>query len=197
MEGDSLAVDLRTVLLRYFRTCDGGKCNDDRRRKRKSAENAASIFAISASDCVVDGGDESFMREKRQKNQKYDGSMTVEASIVMSVVILSLASLIRYAYTVHDTVTGGMILEETIERVRNNVDKKKTPDMFEAEGTRMGNPRLFLGEYTIGLKTGITGITGDASAGDWHLSMERTDFQPATFLRKQDATKKIMDRLED
>lgn len=59
--------------------------------------------------------------------------MTVEASIVMSVVILSLASLIRYAYTVHDTVTGSMILEETIERVRNNVDKKKTPDMFEAE----------------------------------------------------------------
>ena len=197
MEGDSLAVDLRTVLLRYFRTCDGGKCNDDRRQKRESAENAASIFAISASDCVVDGGDESFMREKRQKNQKYDGSMTVEASIVMSVVILSLASLIRYAYTVHDTVTGSMILEETIERVRNNVDKKKTPDMFEAEGTRMGNPRLFLGEYTIGLKTGITGITGDASAGDWHLSMERTDFQPATFLRKQDAAKKIMDRLED
>ena len=90
--------------------------------------------------------------------------MTVEASIVMSVVILSLASLIRYAYTVHDTVTGGMI---------------------------------FLGEYAIGLKTGITGITGDASAGDWHLSMERTDFQPATFLRKQDAAKKIMDRLED
>ena len=40
--------------------------------------------------------------------------MTVEASIVMSVVILSLASLIRYAYTVHDTVTGSMILEETI-----------------------------------------------------------------------------------
>ena len=33
--------------------------------------------------------------------------MTVEASIVMSVVILSLASLIRWhAYTVHDTVTG-------------------------------------------------------------------------------------------
>ena len=59
----------------------------------------------------MDGGDESFMREKRQKNQKYDGSMTVEASIVMSVGILSLASLIRYAYTVHDTVTGGMILE--------------------------------------------------------------------------------------
>ena len=51
--------------------------------------------------------------------------MTVEASIVLSVVILSLASLIRYAYTVHDTVTGSMILEETIERVRNNVDKKK------------------------------------------------------------------------
>ncbi len=72
-------------------------------------------FAISASDCVVDGGDESFYEEKRQKNQKYDGSMTVEASIVMSVVILSLASLIRYAYTVHDTVTGSMILEETIE----------------------------------------------------------------------------------
>ena len=68
--------------------------------------------------------------------------------------------------------------------------------MFEAEGTRM-EIRDFSWRVTIGLKTGITGITGDASAGDWHLSMERTDFQPATFLRKQDAAKKIMDRLED
>lgn len=70
MEGDSLAVDFRTVLLRYFRTCDGGKCNDDRRRKREICGKYGFHFAISASDCVVDGGDESFIEGKKAKESK-------------------------------------------------------------------------------------------------------------------------------
>ena len=106
MEGDSLAVDLPDSSLRYFRTCDGGKCNDDRRRKRESAENAASILPFLLPTALWMAVMREFYEGKKAKESKYDGSMTVEASIVMSVVILSLASLIRYAYTVHDTVTG-------------------------------------------------------------------------------------------
>lgn len=81
--------------------------------------------------------------------RNYSASITVEASMVLSVVLLSMAAFIRYAYTVHDMVTGSMILEETLERARNNVDEKKKTDSFEQEGSLMGNPRLYLGTYEI------------------------------------------------
>ena len=38
---------------------------------------------------------------------------------------------------------------------------------------------------------------GDASAGDWSLHMERADIHPETFLRQQDALRKIKDRIDD
>ena len=126
--------------------------------------------------------------------RNYSASITVEASMVLSVVLLSMAAFIRYAYTVHDMVTGSMILEETLERARNNVDEKKKTDSFEQEGSLMGNPRLYLGTYEIHLKVGA--LT-DASAGDWSLHMERADIHPETFLRQQDALRKIKDRIDD
>ena len=98
--------------------------------------------------------------------RNYSASITVEASMVLSVVLLSMAAFIRYAYTVHDMVTGSMILEETLERARNNVDEKKKTDSFEQEGSLMGNPRLYLGTYEIHLKVGALTAEGDASAGD-------------------------------
>lgn len=94
------------------------------------------------------------MRKTTCIKKYYSASITVEASIILSVVLLSLAAFIRYAYTVHDTVTGSMILEETLERARNNVNEKKTIDSFEQEGSQMGNPRLYLGAYELHLNLG-------------------------------------------
>lgn len=128
------------------------------------------------------------MRKTTCIKKYYSASITVEASIILSVVLLSLTAFIRYAYTVHDTVTGSMILEETLERARNNVNEKKTIDSFEQEGSQMGNPRLYLGALTA---------EGDAAAGDWSLHIERADIHPETFLRQQDALKKIKDRIDD
>lgn len=137
------------------------------------------------------------MRKKIHIGRNYSASITVEASIVLSVVLLSLAAFIQYAYTVHDTVTGSMILEETLERARNNVDEKKTLYSFAQEGSQMGNPRLYLGAYEIHLDLGTLTAEGDASAGDWSIHMERADIHPETFLRQQDALRKIKDRIDD
>lgn len=117
--------------------------------------------------------------------------------VKITVVLLSLAAFIRYAYTVHDAVTGSMILEETLERARNNVNEKKTIDSFEQEGSQMGNPRLYLGAYELHLNLGALSAEGDAAAGDWSLHIERADIHPETFLRQQDALKKIKDRIDD
>lgn len=137
------------------------------------------------------------MKRLFYEKKRYDGSITIEASLVLSILLLSLASMIRYAYTIHDTVTGSMILEETIERARNRADKTKQAEMFAKEGSALGNPRLYLGTYEIQLKEGILGIQGDAKAGEWSLHMERAGFYPEEFLRQQDALKKIKDRIED
>jgi len=137
------------------------------------------------------------MRKTTCIKKYYSASITVEASIILSVVLLSLAAFIRYAYTVHDTVTGSMILEETLERARNNVNEKKTIDSFEQEGSQMGNPRLYLGAYELHLNLGALTAEGDAAAGDWSLHIERADIHPETFLRQQDALKKIKDRIDD
>ena len=137
------------------------------------------------------------MRKTTCIKKYYSASITVEASIILSVVLLSLAAFIRYAYTVHDTVTGSMILEETLERARNNVNEKKTIDSFEQEGSQMGNPRLYLGAYELHLNLGALSAEGDAAAGDWSLHIERADIHPETFLRQQDALKKIKDRIDD
>lgn len=137
------------------------------------------------------------MRKMTCIKKYYSASITVEASMILSVVLLSLAAFIRYAYTVHDMVTGSMILEETLERARNNVNEKKTIDSFEQEGCHIGNPRLYLGAYEVHLKLGALTAEGDAAAGDWSLHIERADIHPETFLRQQDALKKIKDRIDD
>jgi len=107
------------------------------------------------------------MRKTTCIKKYYSASITVEASIILSVVLLSLAAFIRYAYTVHDTVTGSM------------------------------NPRLYLGAYELHLNLGALTAEGDAAAGDWSLHIERADIHPETFLRQQDALKKIKDRIDD
>lgn len=82
------------------------------------------------------------MRKTTCIKKYYSASITVEASIILSVVLLSLAAFIRYAYTVHDTVTGSMILEETLERARNNVNEKKTIDSLNRREARWGPKAL-------------------------------------------------------
>jgi len=137
------------------------------------------------------------MKYKTTRKRRYAASMTVETALILSAVLLFLAAFIRHAYRIHDTVTGSMILEETIERARNNVDVERTEEQFAVEGSRMGNPRLCLGVYEIALKQESGSLKGYAKAGDWRLQLERTDIHPETFLRQQDALKKIKDRIEN
>ena len=189
-------IDLRADLLWNIRACHDGR-RADRSWKGKYQEIAAAVFAVSFAGGALDDIDEDDMRRKVCIKRYYNASITVEASVILSVVLLSLAAFIRYAYTVHDMVTGSMILEETLERARNNVNEKKTLDSFEQEGSRAGNPRLYLGAYEVRLKLGAMTAEGDASAGDWSFHMERADIHPETFLRQQDALRKIKDRIDD
>lgn len=110
--------------LRNIWACDNGR-RTDRNWKGKYPKTAAAVFAVSFTCVTVDGAYEDDMRKTTCIKKYYSASITVEASIILSVVLLSLAAFIRYAYTVHDTVTGSMILEETLERPEITSMRKK------------------------------------------------------------------------
>lgn len=106
---------------------------------------------------------------------------------MLGIVFLTLAAIIKEAYTLHDTVTGSMILEETLTEAGYNHDEEKDETYFAGRGEERGNPRLWLGAYGVELKIGDGKAVGNAAAGDWNVRMEFQRFRPELFLRRIEA----------
>ena len=124
-------IDLRADFLRNIWACDNGR-RTDRNWKGKYPKTAAAVFAVSFTCVTVDGAYEDDMRKTTCIKKYYSASITVEASIILSVVLLSLAAFIRYAYTVHDAVTGSMILERCYaQNMGGGTYKSNLPDNLE------------------------------------------------------------------
>lgn len=136
-----------------------------------------SVPAVSPSGGIMD-------HVCRKVKKQYAASFSVEAAMVLGVVLLTFGSVIRHAYRLHDTVTGAMILEETLIGARYCREETVPLDTFEERGTRLGNPRIWLGEYRISLVEQGTKVSGTAEAGDWNCEMEMKKSQPAELLRK-------------
>lgn len=123
------------------------------------------------------GGAAAFMKKKGM-----EGSYTLEAAIVVSVVILSLWTMIHRAYQLHDQVTGNMILHEAVELSVHGEE----PDF--SERARSGSEALD-GLFTfhgsdMELKQKGDTIEGRASCGEWSRQIIIKDYCPQGFLRK-------------
>jgi len=116
---------------------------------------------------------------------------------VLGVVFLTMAAVIKKAYVLHDTVTGSMILAETMEKAAGSHDKEKDENYFKGYGEERGNPRLWLGRYGIELNMGEREIKGSAEAGEWKLGMEIKRFRPEVFLRRIEALKEMKNGQDD
>ena len=121
------------------------------------------------------------------EEERYPASFTVEAAMVLGIVFLTIGALIKEAYILHDTVTGSMILEEMMEKVRYCKDGSENVKYYEQNGEKLGSPRLWLGDYDLHLRINERTIEGKARAGKWVLHMEMKSFEPAVFLRRTEA----------
>ena len=139
----------------------------------KKERNDAALSSIFAS-----GG--------RLASVRLRASFTIEATLVLGVVFMSIAVVIQYAYTEHDKVTGNMILQEMLVRARADLQEEHSEDYFEEMGRQLGNPRLWMGEYEIEISRERNTVTGKASAGEWNKEIEIELFQPSAFLRMSD-----------
>ena len=61
------------------------------------------------------------------------------------------------------------------------------------KGSAGGNPRLWLGAYTLKITEEESQVTGKAQAGDWEAEVELRRCQPETFLRRTEAVLEMGD----
>ena len=175
--------------------------NYDRKSMEKATHGVSSVFA-SGRNLVG-----SWILKQREK-RNYRASFSVEASLVMSIILFSIMFLICYVYQVHDTVTGAMILEETVMKARVLCEEepkyvwkmaKQAVSVGEMEhyGETLGNPRLWMGDYKVDTEIQNGMVSGVASAKDWKLEIEISKFQPAQFLNRYEALREIREELTD
>lgn len=126
---------------------------------------------------------------------RYTASFTVEATVVLGVLFFCFSAILKQAYILHDTVTGTMILEEMLENAR--VSQNEEMAAFKEQGERMGNPRLWLGDYQMEIELKGKNIYGKASADGWVQEIEMGEFRPGRFLRRCEAVIEIGKELRD
>ena len=79
---------------------------------------------------------ETVLKDERKKRKsietEWKGSLTVEASCVMAVVLFSMAALIGKAGQIHDETAAAMVLHEGVEKCRHEKNIR-SEDVFQKE----------------------------------------------------------------
>lgn len=114
--------------------------------------------------------------------KSFPASFTVEAALVMAVVLWALGFMIKQTYILYDRVSGSMILQEAVENTR--YAPAGCGGEFASAGERQGNPRLWMGEYHITIKETGSKVKGTALAGSWQSEIEMKVNRPERFLRR-------------
>jgi len=163
---------------------DGGWSEDW--KKAAVPFNKCSVFTVFGPGGHIPGLFRTIKSKKR-----YRAMFTLEATMVMGVVLMMLMATIRYGFVLHDEVTGSMILEETLEKARylpEDALKEELEDL-ERQGTEIGTPRIWLGAYEVEVKNGWNTLTGQAMAGEWEQEITIAKCRPGDFLREYEGIK--------
>lgn len=147
----------------------------DRKKYRKGD---GAISAISGAGVDMDA----FGMKKR-----LDGSYTVEAAIVMSIVLWAVVCSIQAAFRLRDETVGAMALAEAVQELSHG--EECTAEEAGNTGSSRAGHSFSWTETAISLdKTGnfLTGrkAAGTGSGGKWRLELETGIFDPENFLRK-------------
>lgn len=138
--------------------------------QKKKEQDLASVFTVCSSGWSRD-------------DAKFRASFTIEATVVLGVLFMAIASLIRYIYTEHDKVIGTMILEEMLVRARRDYEGVYQENYFESIGGQLGSSQLWFDDYELDISRKKNLLEGKASAGEWEQEMEMGVFNPSAFLR--------------
>ena len=147
--------------------------------QKTQKQDHASIYTVCTS-----GGD--------RDDTRFRASFTIEATVVLGVLFMTIASLIRHAYIEHDKVVGTMVLEEVLVRARRDHNDVYQESYFEKIGEQLGSSQLWFDNYDLEVSRKREKIEGKVSAGEWTQEMEMSLFNPSTFLRLKESFPELM-----
>ena len=128
---------------------------------------------------------ETVLKDERKKRKsietEWKGSLTVEASCVMAVVLFSLAALIGKAGQIHDETAAAMVLHEGIEKCRH--EKNIRSEDAEAFFKRNAGLMLRYTDLTVSIQEKGAKKMGKVKGGDWEKQIEMKEFRPEEFMR--------------
>lgn len=103
--------------------------------------------------------------------KKLSGSYTVEAALVMSIVLFSIAALIQFAYLQCGQTVGIMRLQRMVELLRHQEDESEAQITSGSES------------YKLQVKKYGNLIQGSVRGDGWGLEIESRIFAPEEFIR--------------
>lgn len=118
-----------------------------------------------------------------EKNwEKLEGSLTVEAALVMAVTLFLIAALLRGAFEIHSQTVGNFLLQEALELTDHREEDSPKAKELEAEADRRLREYFWCQNGSITVEdTGnrLEGKTGGSLNN--HISVKK--FNPEKFLR--------------
>lgn len=103
--------------------------------------------------------------------KKLEGSYTIEATVIMAVVLFSMVTLLQAAYSQCRRVNGTMRMHGMIERLRYKESESDEVLSLDSQA------------YQIEVKRHKSHVEGLVLGDDWSLSIENQVFEPEEFMR--------------
>ena len=116
------------------------------------------------------------------KGERQQGSLTVEAACVMSIVLFAIGIVIYEAGRMHDETAGAMILCEAVEKSRHEKWlREDAAAAFFADSQRLW---LNFPVYGIDIVKKGRKLNGNAWGGRWNREIQMEGFRPELFMRR-------------
>lgn len=115
-------------------------------------------------------------------DRQLEGSLTVEASVVMVVVLWSILILLMNGFKIHQEVVGKMVLQEAIERAVHG-EKDLKPDFIEEQAIHDLKTYFGCQTQTLYLKEKGNSVEGTLQP-DEEIRIQVKKFKPEKFIRR-------------
>lgn len=115
-------------------------------------------------------------------DRQLEGSLTVEASVVMVVILWSILILLMNGFTIHREVVGKMVLQEAIERAVHE-EKELKPAFIEEQAIRDLKTYFGCQTQTLYLEESGNSVEGTLQP-DEEIRIQVKKFKPEKFIRR-------------
>lgn len=173
--------DLYAAVCRRLAVRECGRSRDDcvgNDKTEKCAGTAPSIFAVSPSGMGMSAGG------RIEAGKELDASYTVEASLVMAIVLFFLAALLQGMFLVHGRVAGRFVLQDALERCMalEKNEENMTVEKVEQQAAERLHGFFRCGNAELRLHYGESGFSGAVDTGV-ETEIVITEFDPEKQLR--------------